>query len=84
MVHLINFTVCNLRLLPTVGGPVSEEVEPVRDIRLTLAIPPGEGITKVYLVPEGTELESEEKNRRITVIVPKVEIHRMIAFETIK
>lgn len=34
-------------------------------------------------MPEGTELEYEEKNGRVNVTVPKVEIHRMIAFETI-
>ena len=38
----------------------------------------------MYLVPEGTELEYEEENGRITGTVPKVEIHQMIALETIK
>jgi len=81
LVHLINFTACNMRLLQNVGGPVLEEVVPVNDIKLSIDTSLLEKINKAYLAPEDIELKHEENKGKVTVTIPKVEIHKMIVFE---
>jgi len=81
LVHLVNFTACNMRLLQNVGGPVLEEIVPVNDVKLRVDTSLLEKANRVYLAPEETELKYEEKNGKVTVTIPQVELHEMVVFE---
>jgi hypothetical protein len=59
---------------------IIEDVVPLRDVQLSVAV--GERPKRVYLAPQGTELEWQFQDGRASVVVPEVRGHQMVVFES--
>jgi hypothetical protein len=58
---------------------VIEDVIPVDDVGVSLRVP--ERVRAVRAVPEGSDLPFEEKDGRVSCVLPRLEGHQMLAFE---
>ena len=74
MVHLLNY--CPERRTPKLD--IVEDIVPLFDLPLSLKL--AKKPKRVYLAPQETQLDFEYADGRVSVIVPKVEGHQMIAF----
>jgi type 1 glutamine amidotransferase len=89
IVHLVNFQSQTGRVyapLPAANrwiGSHIEDVLPVYDLLLRILIPNGKRPGRVYEAPKGTTLEYCQDGRYIEVMIPKLDIHTMIAIELI-
>ncbi|MCC6423339.1 MAG: alpha-L-fucosidase [Phycisphaerales bacterium] len=75
IVHLLNY--CPERRTPKLD--LVEDIIPLFEVRMNLKL--SKKPKQVYLAPQKTPLEFEYANGRVSLIVPKVEGHQMIAFE---
>ena len=72
MVHLINFT----------GGPrLFDELVPIRDIEVELALAEGESVERAFVLSTGEELTVNSENGVATVVYPELVDYDVIVFE---
>jgi hypothetical protein len=75
VVHLLNY--CPERRTPTLD--IVEDIVPLYEVPLSLKL--SKKPKQVYLAPQETPVDFEYINGRVTLRVPKVEGHQMIALE---
>ncbi|MCC7349912.1 MAG: alpha-L-fucosidase [Phycisphaerales bacterium] len=75
IVHLLNY--CPERRTPKLD--IVEDIVPLFDVRMNLKL--SKKPSRVYLAPQEMALDFEYANGRVSLVVPKVEGHQMIAFE---
>ncbi len=66
---------------PLTGEPfnsveVIEELNPINDVKVTIAVP--EAVSKVTLEPQGRAIPFENINGKLSVVVDQVECHQMV------
>ena len=71
LIHLVNET----------GERPLRDTVPVLDIRLSLAIPQGAAVKDVRAALEGQKLVCEEKDRRLEITLPRLDVWQMIVVE---
>jgi uncharacterized lipoprotein YddW (UPF0748 family) len=87
VVHLVNFQSQTGRayaLRPASNGhlgPYIEDVVPAHDIKVTIRVPEGKRVKSVYLAPEREAVRYRRAGDSLTLVVPKVEQHRMVVVE---
>jgi hypothetical protein len=74
-VHLVNLT--NPMMMK---GPLRETV-PVGPLHARIRVPADVRVTGVHLLTTGTRVPYEEANRTLTVTVPSVDVHEVIAID---
>jgi hypothetical protein len=79
IIHILNYAVSQLRIIPDAGGTVAEENLPCHDIRLK--IKSNNKPTSVKLDSSRTQLDYEYKQGIITVMVDKVELYDLLILD---
>ena len=74
-VHLVNLT--NPMMMK---GPLREAI-PVGPLRVRVHLPPGTAAKKVQLLTAGTSLPVQERDGIVSVTVPSVEVHEVVAID---
>ena len=80
IIHLLNYNISYLRMVPFEGGPLAEEGIPCRDVKIKLSL--DDKVPKrIFLVPSGAELNFVIKEGRIYFTVPEVNVHQLVIVE---
>ena len=74
-VHLVNLT--NPMMMK---GPLRETI-PVGPLRVRIRIPPSSRARRVQLLTAGTTVNAQPVNGVLTVTVPSVEVHEVVAID---
>jgi hypothetical protein len=74
-VHLVNMT--NPMMMK---GPL-REVIPVGPLRVRLRVPAGTRAKGVHLLTAGTSVRAQEVRGVLTVVVPSVDVHEVVAVD---
>ena len=79
VVHLYNdFVSTSRHALPSDDIPMREEIVPMHDIKVSFT---GYDISSIHLEPEGTNLPMSKADNKITVTIPRLDIHSMVVAE---
>ncbi len=62
-----------------INTEVIEDIVPLYDIEVELCIK--ESIKRVYLAPQNIDLAFTQKENKVNIILPKLEVHQMLVLE---
>lgn len=82
VIHLVNFQTAPYRAhvlgLSIPVSEVTDEILPVHDVEISVALPPGTTVRRIYQAPEQKNLGCETADDgRVVFQIPKLEIHTM-------
>ena len=58
---------------------VIEDIQPLYNIQIQLKVE--EKVSRIYLAPQGTDLEYQVKDGVVNIVVPEVNLHQMLVLE---